>query len=371
MKPKLVVVADTYYPKVDGVLIFMEEFLRRAHHDFDLRLLVPAFSKEKKIDSLKITFLDVYYKMKMFTYEGIKINVKNIRKIKEAVYDANTIFIQELGPVGIIALHYAQKYGKKKVLYVHNTPWDFLSKYFSLNRFWSEIIKQFFVRWYNKSDILLIPYPGLIDEIRIAGVHAEMQLARLGVDISRFSPLKDKDKAKTKLQLPLKPIIGYVGRISNEKNTLTLLHAFKKLGRKDAILLMVGDGRTELVKKFRESRNVIVTGFVNNVEEYLQAMDLFVMPSLTETTSLATLEAMATGLPVIVTKVGFMKNYIIKDHNGIFFPRNSVSLLSLKMDNLLRKSELRERLGQNARKTVTSNFTWEKSINKIKKFLDG
>ena len=93
------------------------------------------------------------------------------------------------------------------------------------------------------------------------------------------------------------------------------------------------------------------------------------MPSLTETTSLATLEAMSSGLPVIVTKIGFMNSYIVKDHNGLFFPRNSSTLLAAKIEKLLKHPEVMERLGQQARKTVAYGFSWERSINRIKKLL--
>ena len=93
------------------------------------------------------------------------------------------------------------------------------------------------------------------------------------------------------------------------------------------------------------------------------------MPSSTETTSLATLEAMATGLPVIASKVGFIKNYLTKEENGLFFPRKSSSLLAMQMGRLLQDRDLGERLGENARKTVAYSFSWERSINKIKKQL--
>ena len=93
------------------------------------------------------------------------------------------------------------------------------------------------------------------------------------------------------------------------------------------------------------------------------------MPSLTETTSLATLEAMSYGLPIIASKVGFMKNYIVKGYNGIFFPRDSSTMLAMKIKKLRDNIELRNKLGQNARKTIAYSFSWERSINKIKRLL--
>jgi glycosyltransferase involved in cell wall biosynthesis len=98
-------------------------------------------------------------------------------------------------------------------------------------------------------------------------------------------------------------------------------------------------------------------------------MDIFVMPSLTETTSLATLEAMASGIPIVSTKLGFMQHYIVKNYNGLFFPRNSPSMLAVQIRKLLEDDHLREKLGKNARKTVAYSFSWERSINRIKRIL--
>ena len=47
MKPKLLIAVDTYYPKIDGMLRFVEEFIRKAKDDFDYHLLVPNFEKKK------------------------------------------------------------------------------------------------------------------------------------------------------------------------------------------------------------------------------------------------------------------------------------------------------------------------------------
>ncbi len=367
-KTRLLLAADTYHPKVDGVLIFMEEFMKRTKDEFDLHLLVPGFSSQRP-PRVKTTFLEISGRMGMFNYQAIKISRKNLTAIKSAVQESDLVFIQELAPVGWLSLHYARKFGKKTVLYVHNTPWEFVEKYFSLNRLLSKLFRKALVHYYNSSDLLLIPYQDLERQLRKAGVHTRIQVARLGVDIERFTPSQNKTVSKARLGLPAKPVIGYVGRISNEKNTLVLLHAFKKLKPDRYFLLMVGDGREDLVRKFRDTKNCLVTGFVKNVEDYLKAMDVFVMPSLTETTSLATLEAMASGLAVITTKVGFIKDYLIRNYNGTFFPRRSATVLSSKLDQMLQNQELQERFGRNARKTVAYSFSWERSINRIKRLL--
>jgi len=368
-KTKLLIAADTYYPKVDGVLMFMEEFIKRSENDFDIRLLVPKYSDKQKSKFTKTIFLDLSKRIKAFTYEPIAISRINRRKIKKEVKEADIVFIQELGPVGFLTFRQAKKQKKKIIFYIHNTPWEFLSKHYKLNKYILQIVKKYFIRIYNKANLLLVPYNDFKTELQHLGIKAHMEVARLGVDIERFKPSDLKMRAKARLKLGDQKIIGYVGRISNEKNTLILLDAFKILNHENLHLLIVGDGQKELVKKFKETKNCTVTGFVKDVEKYTQAMDIFVMPSLTETTSLATLEAMASGVPIISTKLGFMKHYIVKNYNGLFFPRNSASMLAVQINKLLEDQELRESMGRNARKTVAYSFSWERSINKIKRLL--
>jgi len=74
-------------------------------------------------------------------------------------------------------------------------------------------------------------------------------------------------------------------------------------------------------------------------------------------------------LPVIVSKVGFMKQYIVKEQNGLFFPKSDSIVLASKISRIIDEPELRKKLSENARKTVAYSFSWERSINRIKRLL--
>ena len=254
---------------------------------------------------------------------------------------------------------------------MHNTPWEFIEKYYDLGKILRKLLRLFMIRLYNKADILLVPFHDYKDQLKKEGVKKPIAVARLGVDIKKFSPIKQKDQAKKRLKIsPKKTVIGFVGRVSPEKNILTLAKAFKKLENQEKLhLLIVGDGNKDIVKELKKIHNCTVTGVTKEVDKYLKAMDIFVMPSLTETTSLATLEAMASGLPIVATKVGFIKNYIVKNHNGLFFPRENPDHLKIKLQRLLNDEELRENIAHNARKTVAYGFSWERSINRIKRII--
>lgn len=369
-KLKLLIVADTYYPKVDGTLKFIEEFMKRAQETFDISLLVPYYGTKK---GKNVAYVEVSKIWKVSGYANLKFSLSNLRKIKTAIQEADLVFIQGPAMISYLSIYYARKYNKKTFFYTHTISWELFEKFFPgiLKKLFYSIIKKISIALYNRCNEILVPYHELKELLEREGVRSEITIARLGVDIDLFNLSSDKKSSKKEMGLdPQKKIIGYVGRISKEKNIQLLLEAFQKLeDQENLTLLLVGDGPEKQTRKLKELKNCKVTGFVHNVQDYLKAMDIFIMPSLTETTSLATLEAMSSGLPVIVTQVGFIKSYVLKNHNGLFFPRNSSALLSLKISKLLKDRELRERLGQNARKTVAYGFSWERSINKIKRIL--
>ena len=372
-KRKLLLVSDTYLPQIDGTVRFIEEFVKHCKHEFEITLMVPKFSDKENKLGVKAIFLPVSKLIEPLpTYPSIKLNLRNLIKIKRAVKDSDIIFAQGPALLSYFAVYYARRYKKKAVFYTHVLPWELLAKSKS-SFFWrtiAKIVRKISIYFYNKCDEVYLPYHDLEEQLKSYGIKTKTHIARLGIDIERFALTKNKEASKKKVKIDEKKIvIGYVGRISKEKNLTILLEAFKKIEIPNISLLLVGSGADNLVNKFKETKNCIVTGFVNNVPDYLNAMDIFVMPSLTETTSLATLEAMSCGLPVIATKVGFIKSYLVKDHNGIFFPRDSATMLALKIEQLIKDPELMRTLGTNARKMVAYSFSWERSVNKIKRLL--
>ena len=93
-------------------------------------------------------------------------------------------------------------------------------------------------------------------------------------------------------------------------------------------------------------------------------MDVYVMPSLTETSCLSVMEAMSCSLPVISTPVGFVNDYIEDGKNGFFFPSRNSFALYLKLKNL-KNYELREEIGIRARRTIIEKFEFEKTKKEI------
>ena len=161
-------------------------------------------------------------------------------------------------------------------------------------------------------------------------------------------------------------VIGYVGRLSEEKGLSFLVGALCQLqaAGTSVKLLLVGDGeeRQRLAAQTSAAGladRVVFAGFQTDVEDWLAAFDLFVLPSLTEGTPLALLEAMAAGLPVVATAVGGIPGIINDGENGFLVPAADVEALREKLERLLRDVNLRESLGRAGCETVRARYGQE------------
>jgi len=147
-----------------------------------------------------------------------------------------------------------------------------------------------------------------------------------GVNVSNFTrPTKEqKEDMREKLNLPKdKVILVYAGQFVARKDQKFLLELFsEQVELKDYVLLLLGDGAdfAGLKEQYGELSNVIMTGSVNNVNEYLQASDIYIASSKSEGLPNGVLEAMAVGLPVILSDIEQHKEVYDANHKiGVLY----------------------------------------------------
>lgn len=359
-------VADTYYPKIDGIMQFMKEVTPYLSEEFNLSFLAPDLGEKTKNEE---SLLSTSSWISLSGYPLMKLSFKNLFEIRDRVKDNDVVFVQGPALISILAVLFGNYYDKKTVHYMHTIMWELYENHLpkKLQSLIHPFFKKFIVWWYNQCDLLILPYKSLRDELKKEGVKSSKEVVRLGVDSEKYKPTDDKDEAKENIGInSSKKVIGYVGRISKEKNVDVLIRVCDRLKEKYNIqLLIVGSGSEKKMKELKGKEHVTLTGFQEDVTPYLKAMDIFVMPSLTETTSLATLEAMASGVPVITTKVGFLKEYVIKDHNGLHIPKGNSTTLMLQLRKMIKRGGKRKKMGKNARR-IAEEFSWEKTSKGIK-----
>jgi len=176
-----------------------------------------------------------------------------------------------------------------------------------------------------------------------------------GVDASRFSPPTAEDRSAARRTFGFQDsdvVIGTVGHIRPEKNYARLVEAFAKLpSDRRPRLLVVGDGnlRPALDRRVSDlglSANVKFVGVVANPAECYRAMDLFALSSDTEQMPLVVLEAMGTGLPVLSTDVGDVREMVADANRRHVTPLGDDDAYARGLAVLTQDAGERSRLGR-------------------------
>ena len=199
-----------------------------------------------------------------------------------------------------------------------------------------------------------------------------------GIDVQSFMDLDlNREKARTKLGLSDKDafVYGTVGRLAETKGQEVLLKAFARVYEKypESWLIITGEGRLKselraLSAELNIHKRVVFLGYRTDILEVLKAYDVFVLPSIAEGLPGALLEAMATGIPVIASRVGGVPEILNDPSLGIMVSPFSMDELVSAMERLRSMDEMsRNMMGEALRKRVLEEFTKEKMITSISK----
>jgi len=188
--------------------------------------------------------------------------------------------------------------------------------------------------------------------------NSKMKMIPTGVDVSSFRALRGVRQAvRQELGVSDDVVIGFVGRFFAEKNLFTLLESFAQASKcADKLkLILVGTGPLEeQLRTFCHELNindrVVFTGFRDDVNRMLSALDVFVLPSYTEGCPTALLEAMASGKAIISSNIQSIKEIVRHGKEAILVDPYDAEELKQAILLLYNNSNLRAELGHNAEK---------------------
>jgi glycosyltransferase involved in cell wall biosynthesis len=187
-----------------------------------------------------------------------------------------------------------------------------------------------------------------------------------GIDIAHFCEQEPGIRARIRNAMGVgdsEYLIGAAALLRKEKNLLQLVEAVARLRRQGlaARALLIGDGeeRHAILARARElgiPDAILITGLQQDVRPYIAACDVMTLCSVTETFSLAALEAMALGKPVVLSDVGGAAEMVVPRWNGMLFPVNDTDAY---VDRLaaLRDPAIRTHMGNNARHLMERRFS--------------
>ena len=192
-----------------------------------------------------------------------------------------------------------------------------------------------------------------------------------GIDTNCFTP-GDKGTARKELNLaPAPSYLGIVATLRSWKGHSYLIDAFASLSLPDWRLIIVGDGPQKenlaaQVERLGLWQQVILTGQQRNPERWLQALDIFCLPSYAnEGVPQAILQAMLSGLPIVTTPVGAILEAVTHGETALVVPPKDTVALAGALSSLMHDPELRARMGAQSRVKALSRFSLDTMLDNM------
>lgn len=247
--------------------------------------------------------------------------------------------------------------------------------------------KDWFHTWeYGQLDAWITPLPFLANNVasRTRLDPRKIEIIPFGIEIGRFTDrLPSKEKAREHLRLPGNvPIAGVVGRLDSKKGQHLLIEACAKV-RRDGLmlqLLLVGDATADEGLKYTEKLESLIDEHglsncvhfrphIEQIEFAYAAMDLFVLPSQSETYGMVTIEAMASGLPIIATGSGGTPDIVQDGQTGLLIQPDSVDQLASALKKLLDSPPTARSLSEQARRVAVSRYSHDQQCSHFERLF--
>jgi glycosyltransferase involved in cell wall biosynthesis len=233
------------------------------------------------------------------------------------------------------------------------------------------VFKQYLAWVYNRVDFLTVPSNTLALALKELHLKPPIKIISNGVDTGRFSPDLKADYILDELSIPKgKPIILYVGRMDPEKNLSLLFRSLENLKNQlDFVLVMVGYGNDwESLHHCNFSDRIVWIKTIDYHSNLLPALyarsDVFCLPSLYETESMVTMEAMASGLPILASNAGALPELVENGVNGFLLDPLNQADWQTHLEIILKDKVLRHKMGASSLQIIQSR-SLEKSITKM------
>jgi glycosyltransferase involved in cell wall biosynthesis len=277
------------------------------------------------------------------------------------------------GAVGRIAALLAGRH--RPPIIVHTFHGHVLRGYFG--RFWTGFFRVLERLLAKVTDALVAVSPEVRDELVAFGVapQSKFRVIRLGIELDDRVARADAARAETRKVMGIRSdrfLVGWIGRMTAVKRTDVVLKGFRRLRDEgvDAVLCMVGDGPDrgsveELARELGIMRECLFPGYQEDVGRFFSAFDVFVLPSGNEGTPVTAIEALASGCPVVATRVGGVPDVVTDGVDGFLVAPAAVDELAVRLAELARDPGLRARMGDAGRERMRTRYAVDRLIDDI------
>ncbi|MCL1813709.1 MAG: glycosyltransferase [Treponema sp.] len=378
---KIAMFTDAYWPRVNGVTVSVDTFslalIKAGHKVMIVCAQYPVPSMAEPIASVRGVRRDpAWEKIKIIRVPSYKVFFSKEDRLAKFYskrwvereldsFEPDVVHVNTEFSIGHIGFSYARKRGLPAV-YTFHTIWeDYVANYFPII---PEYLLRFAARHYLKnlikrSDLVIVPTAQIEDKVKNYHIKKEIRQLPTGIDPDMFRhSAKEIEKFKHLMEekypaIRGKRILLFAGRVTKEKNISFIIQLFPELLEKhpDLVLMIAGSGpwQDNYMEEALDNGvgdNCVFTGYLEREELSLvyAFSRIFVMPSLTETQGLVTIEAMLSGIPVVA--IGVMGTLqVMEGDRGGFMVQNDKDEFRDRVLQLLENDDLYRIKSEDAR----------------------
>ena len=369
---RVAVVTETWPPEVNGVAVTLAKLVQGlGHRNHDVQLIRP---RQPKFDTgIKDSNLEevLMRGMPIPSYPELKLGLPSKKTLVKTwtLRRPDVVHIATEGPLGWSALQ-AAKVLKLPVTSDFRTNFQSYSKHYGIGWLRKPIVA-YLRKFHNATAYTMVPTKELKKTLSENGF-LNLKVVSRGVDTSLFNMSKrDPDLRKTWGATDQSQVMISVGRMAPEKNLEQVLKTFEalKLLGTDLKLVMVGDGplREQFQLKYPE---IIFPGMLvqSELAKYYASADLFVFPSQTETFGNVTLEALASGIPVLAFDCAAARDWVQTGVNGWLVPENDPDGFARKAVEIFNTKNLLSQVTQSTRQQIV-RLDWDQIAEQVESVL--
>ena len=355
---RIMIVTDQYPPMVGGVPKVTRDlatnFAQRGH---DVVVVATSYGTR---DVYRVEDNVHIYRFSSFewpTYVELRIAFLSILPFRRLLkqFDPEIIHIHSPVVMGNIAQIFGGGHRKPVIATNHYMPINIgrsLSSDPILGKSFQNVWYSYLVHFCNRCEYVTAPTVTALNLLYEHGLRAPARSISNGIDLTRYQPGRPDEEVRQRFQLPAdRPLILSVNRLSLEKRIDVLIDAAAKLHEQaHLVITSTGPAEAELraqVDALNLQDRVTFPGFVSDEDliSLYHLADIFAIPSEADLQSLATMEAMAVGLPVVAADAYALPELVHHEENGFLFSPGNSDEMAHYLDILLRDAQLRKSMG--------------------------
>ena len=365
---RIAVVTETWPPEVNGVAMTLAKLVQGlSHRNHDVQLIRPRQTKsESPLNDASLEEV-LMRGMPIPRYPELKLGLPSKKTLVKTwtLRRPDVVHIATEGPLGWSALQ-AAKVLKLPVTSDFRTNFQSYSKHYGVGWLRKPIVA-YLRKFHNATACTMVPTRELKRTLSENGF-ANLKVVSRGVDTKLFNISKRDSSLRSSWGATdnTKVLIS-VGRMAPEKNLDQVLKTYEalKLTGQSFKLVMVGDGplKEQFQKRYPE---IIFPGMLSqsNLAAYYASSDLFIFPSQTETFGNVTLEALASGIPVLAFDCAAARDWVQTGTNGWLVAENNPEGFAVQAVTIFNSKDLLDQITQSTRQQVV-HLDWDQIAEQV------